>query len=86
MQVLDGEGVAIRTGPESCMVANNCGREALTGGDVGQVLSGSVEGVVGNHDPYSDPSSIDVNFAGSSITWKCAVAGSRSTRNRSFSG
>ena len=39
MQVLDGEGVAIHTGPESCMVASNCGREALTGGDVGQVLS-----------------------------------------------
>lgn len=39
MQVLDGEGVAIHTGPESCMVASNCGREALTGGDVGRVWS-----------------------------------------------
>ena len=39
MRVLDVEGVAIHNGPESCMVAGNRGREALTGGDAGQPLS-----------------------------------------------
>jgi hypothetical protein len=31
--------LANRKGPESCVVVGNCGGEALTGGDVGQVLS-----------------------------------------------
>lgn len=39
MRVLHVEGVAIHNGPESCMVAGNRGREALTGGDAGQPLS-----------------------------------------------
>jgi len=39
MKVLDVEGVATHNGPESCAVAGNCRGEALTGGDVGPVLS-----------------------------------------------
>lgn len=33
------EEIANRNGPESCVVVGNCGGEALTGGDAGQVLS-----------------------------------------------
>lgn len=39
MEVLDVEGLAIHNGPESCVVAGNRGREALTGGRAGRVLS-----------------------------------------------
>lgn len=39
VKVQDSEGVASRTGSESCAVAGNRGREALTGGRVGRVLS-----------------------------------------------
>lgn len=39
MQVLDGEGVAIHTGPETCAGAGDRTREALAGGRAGQVLS-----------------------------------------------
>jgi hypothetical protein len=39
MKVLDGEGVANHTGPESCAGAGNRAREALTGGHAGEVLS-----------------------------------------------
>jgi len=39
MQVLDVEGVATHNGPESCVVAGNREREALTGGRAGRVLS-----------------------------------------------
>ena len=34
-----GEGVAIHTGPESCAVIREGGREALTGGWTGRVFS-----------------------------------------------
>jgi hypothetical protein len=39
MKVPYGEGVATHTGPESCVGAGNCVREALTGGRAGWVLS-----------------------------------------------
>ncbi len=39
MQVLDLEGLATHNGPESCVVAGDRGREALTGGRAGRVLS-----------------------------------------------
>ena len=39
MQESYGEGVATHTGPESGVVAGNCGREALTGVRAGRVLS-----------------------------------------------
>lgn len=34
-----GEGIATHTGPESCTVVREDGREALTGGSAGRVLS-----------------------------------------------
>ena len=34
-----GEGIASHTGPESCTAARKGGREALTGGRAGRVLS-----------------------------------------------
>ena len=34
-----GEGIASHTGPESCTAAREGGREALTGGRAGRVLS-----------------------------------------------
>ena len=40
MKVLYGEGVASRTGPESCAVAREGCGEALTGESAGQPLSG----------------------------------------------
>jgi hypothetical protein len=43
VKVLYGEGVANRTGPESCGAAREGRAEALTGGSAGQPLSG------GNH-------------------------------------
>ena len=39
MKVSYSEDVASHTDSESCVVAGNCGGEALTGGDAGQVLS-----------------------------------------------
>lgn len=39
MKVLDGEGVASHTGPESCAGTGNRAREALTGGRAGEVSS-----------------------------------------------
>ena len=39
MKVSYSEDVASHTGSESCVVVGNCGGEALTGGDAGQVLS-----------------------------------------------
>lgn len=39
MEVSYVEGVANHNGPESCVVVGNDGREALTGGGAGQVLS-----------------------------------------------
>ena len=39
MQVLYGEGVATRTGPESCAPGREARREALTGERIGQPLS-----------------------------------------------
>ena len=39
MQVSYGEGVAIRTGPESCATAREGRGEALTGDSIGQPLS-----------------------------------------------
>jgi hypothetical protein len=42
VQVLHGEGVAIRTGPESCAGRREATREALTGERIGQPLSGEI--------------------------------------------
>jgi hypothetical protein len=39
MKVLHVEDVASHNGPESCTAMGNCGREALTGGNAGEVLS-----------------------------------------------
>ena len=39
MKVPHGEGVATRTGPESCVVAGDRDREALTGESAGRVFS-----------------------------------------------
>jgi hypothetical protein len=39
MKVPYGEGLATHTGPESCVGAGDCVREALTGGGAGWVLS-----------------------------------------------
>jgi hypothetical protein len=39
MQESYGEGLATRTGPESCVGARKGGGEALTGGGTGRVLS-----------------------------------------------
>jgi|SRR2546422_6543925 len=39
MKASYGEGVASHAGPESCVGARKGGREALTGGDTGRVLS-----------------------------------------------
>lgn len=39
MKVLDGEGVAIHTGPESCTGVGDCASEALTRVRAGRVLS-----------------------------------------------
>ena len=39
MKVICVEGLANHDSPESCAVAGNCLGEALTGGDVGPVLS-----------------------------------------------
>ena len=39
MKVLDVEGVANHSGPESCAGVGNCVGEALTGGGVGPVMS-----------------------------------------------
>jgi hypothetical protein len=39
MRVSDGEGIAIHTGPESCVSAREGGGEALTGVRAGRVLS-----------------------------------------------
>lgn len=39
MKVLDGEGVANHTGPESCVSMGHCAGEALTGVRAGRVLS-----------------------------------------------
>lgn len=43
MKVSYSEGLATHTGSESCMVAGNGGREALTGVRAGQVLSREIE-------------------------------------------
>ncbi len=39
MKVSSGEGIASHAGPESCVDAREGGREALTGGGTGRVLS-----------------------------------------------
>ena len=39
MKVRCAEGIAIHSGPESCGDVGNCVDEALTGGDIGRVLS-----------------------------------------------
>jgi len=39
MKVPDGEGLATHIGPESCAAVGDHGREALTGGRAGRVLS-----------------------------------------------
>ncbi len=43
--------LATHIGPESCGAARKGGVEALTGERTGRVF---VEGVMSNHDPYSD--------------------------------
>ncbi len=63
--------LATPIGPESCGAAREGGVEALTGERAGRVLrreirsSGSVEGVVRDHDSYSDLEFPTVILAGS---------------------
>ena len=47
MKVRQGEGLATRTGPESCVCAREGAGEALTGVCVGQVVSGESNEVRG---------------------------------------
>lgn len=54
MKVLNVEGVATHNGSESCAVAGNCLGEALTGGDVGPVLSRE------RHEPLSGAETLEV--------------------------